>query len=297
MVDSKYVQQVQGIVDAYVQKFGQPESAEQLEAIIGASIAAIDKLKLAKGEVEELVQTVASQFDPKMAASRLLDVQYKLLAQKVQNWRMEKERTILGVLTAYAQRFTPDFLDHQWLETTKSIIPLIEDRPMSKAEALDLIHRVGTQFKLKQSLEDWVDPKFVAIAEKLARYSRHARLEGMMLEVLDAYIQSVNADVTEFLIETALKKVFSYANTLDLDIDLEPEDRQLLFKQVAFKVQLLEALPSPNQTALEISQQIQQEVLRFKRARASQFGRFNAPEPTVFGELQVGIQLQDSEDK
>ena len=109
MVDSKHIQQVQGIVDAYVQKFGHPDSEEGLEAIIRTSIAAVDTLKLAKGEVEQLIQTVAAQFDPTVVGSRLLDVPFKLLAQKVQNWRMEKERIILGVLTAYAQKFTPDF--------------------------------------------------------------------------------------------------------------------------------------------------------------------------------------------
>ena len=296
MVDSKHIQQVQGIVDAYVQKFGQPESAEELEAIIGTSIAAVDTLKLAKGEVEELIQTVASQFNPIAAASHLLDVQFKLLAQKVQNWRTEQERTILGVLTAYAQKISPDFLDQQWVEVVKSIIPMIEDRQVGKAEAQNLIYRVASKFSLKAALGDWVDPKFLIIAEKVARYSQHAKLERTVLEILDAYIQSVKPDVTEFLIETALNKVFSHAHKLDINVDLETEDRQLMLKQVAFKLQLLEPSPSPSKTALEISQQIDQELLRFKQARAAQFGDVNAVEPTIFGELQVGIQLQESED-
>ena len=185
------------------------------------------------------------------------------------------------------------FLDHQWVEVAKSIIPMIEDRQISRAEAQDLLYRVGAKFKLKEALGAWVDPKFLGIAEKVARYSQHAKLEGTVLETLDAYIQTAKPEITEVLIETAVKKVFSHADKLDINVDLEAEDRQLLLKQLAFKVQLLEPSPSPSKTALEISQQIDQEVIRFKRSRADQLGGINAAEPKVFGDLQVGIQRRE----
>ena len=296
MVDSKHVQQVKGILDAYVQKFGQPESAEALEAIIGTSIAAVDRLKLAKEEIEPLIQTVASQFDPQAVASRLLDVQYKLIAQKVQNWRMEKERTVLSALSAYAQKFAPDLLDNQSVEVVKSIIPIIEDRRISKAEAKDLVRRVMSKFNLKEALLERVDSKFLAIAAKVAQYRKHAKLEGTVLEVLDAYIQEAKPEISEFLIETAVKSIFSHSDKLDLNIDIGTEDRKLLLKQLSFKIQWIEPSPMPSKTAREISQEIDQEVLRFKRSRAEQLGVVNAAAPTVFGDLQVGIQLQEPDE-
>ena len=293
MVDSKHIQQVQGILDAYVQKFGQPESGEALEAIIGASIAAIDTLKLTKAEIEPLIQTVVLQFDPRVAAVRWLDVQFKLIAQKVYNWRIEKERTALSVLAAYVQQFAPNLLENQLVEVVKSIIPIIEDRWISKAEAKDLIHRVVSKFNLQKALIAPVEPKFWAIAEKVAYFSKHAKLEGTLLEVLDAYIQEFKPDITEFFIEQAIERIFSHSDRLDINVDIATEDRQLLIKQVAFKIQLVEPSPSPSKRAIEISRQIDQEVLRFKRWRNQQLGIFNAAMPTVLGELQVGIQLQE----
>ena len=292
MIDSKYVQQVKGILDAYVQKFGQPGSGGELEAIIGSSIAAVDRLKLTQKETEQLIQTVASQFDPQVAASRLLDVQFKLIAQKVQNWRTEKERVVLNTLAAYVQKFAPDLLENQWIGVVKSMLPLIEDRQISKAEAKDLIQRVVSKFSLQEALSSQIDPKFVAIAEKVAGYAKHAKLEGTVLEVLDAYIQEFKPDITEFFIEQAVKSIFSHSDKLGVKVDIELEDRQLLVKQVFLKLQLMEPSPSPSKTAIEISQQIDQEIFKFKRLRKQQLGVFNAAQPTILGDLQVGIQLQ-----
>jgi hypothetical protein len=114
------------------------------------------------------------------------------------------------------------------------------------------------------------------------------------------------AEIGEGLIEQAVTAVFNSKVKLDLDFDLDAETQRLLVKQVYLKFNLMEASPPPSKTALEIAQQVQSEVARYRREQGLDDIDYIPPmnrtdessgSSLLGGEMSVGIHIRPARSK
>ncbi|MEO0539100.1 MAG: hypothetical protein AAF215_35255 [Cyanobacteria bacterium P01_A01_bin.123] len=288
------VAQILPILEAYAQQFGVPQGDAELEAVIGAVLSVGEGLEPWFDDAEVVIKQVKAAFDPGAVAGRLVDEAQRAIATRVYQWRRQQQKTIFGVLNAYVQTFPEAFNRTQLPPLVATLMPMMADWRLTRPEARSLLRRVIEDFSVATALRRVVKPEWIAIAEQLADYRRHFRLEGAVMSVVEAYRQKFSLEtLTETLVETALTKVLAGKWDTDIAIDLAKEDTQLVIKQVMFKVQFLKASPKVDKSAAAIAAQINAEIERFKREEADHPG-VDATQPTRLGDLEVGIDIHEA---
>ena len=299
---------LQNALYAYVQAYG-GESIKEARAIAGALLAVKEKagdLIAAGLEIETWVDEIVQDFDLSTVADHLKDEGARSLAAQAKHWRETVEVKAQATLDAYIQQYVPELDTQQLHGLIATILPVIEDAKISRDEAHRLIHHVSTQLDWQVALERVIDPKWALLAEKTMQCVINRDVEASVTDVMNAYVykfQPTAVEIGEGLVEQAVQAVTNSKLALDLDLDLNAETQKLLIKQVVFKLNLMEASPPPSKIAIEIAQQVNDEVARYRREHeldpTSTLPEIIRTDDTgnrsqLGGEISVGIELQPS---
>lgn len=297
---------LQNALYAYVQAYG-GESIAEARAIAGSLLAVKEKagdLIAAGLEIETWVDAIVQDFDLSAVADRLRDEGARSLAAQAKHWRETVEIKAQATLDAYIQKYVPELDTQQLHRLVATVLPVVEDAKISRDEAHRLIHDISEQLDWTAALERVIDPKWALLAEQTMQCVINRDVEASVTDVMNAYVykfQPTAVEIGEGLIEQAVKAVTKSKLALDLDLDLNPETQKLLVKQVVFKLNLGEVAPPPSKTALEIAQQVNHEVARYRQEHGLDPSN-TLPEiirtddtgnsSQLGGEISVGIELQ-----
>ncbi|MEB3339058.1 MAG: hypothetical protein VKJ46_16420 [Leptolyngbyaceae bacterium] len=285
-------------LNAYVSYFGIPNSSEQLQAIAGSILTLQQKqgnLAISSDQIESLIQQVVGQFDIAKIASPLSNPDIAAQAQQVHQWQESLESETLNILNAYVQQYLPNQTTLNLRETILSILPMVEDIHAGRACVESLIQQVTSRFSWEAALAQGIGAESGAIAHKLAGVLNQGTLETLLQETVTAYLQGSELtlqNVTASIVQKAMSAIVASGSQFGLDIDLGVEDQGLLIQQVSFKLNLLQAAPPTSKTAQQIATQMQQEIERFHAERHKVLGAANLMQPTILGDLSVGIPIQ-----
>lgn len=311
-LDAATQQSLRKALYAYMQTYG-GDSLHEARAIAGALLAVKEKAGelVPEGlEIEIWVEQLVQGFNPQVLVERLWDEGEQAIAAQARYWRDAVTAKVQTTLDAYIQKYVPDLDTIQIRDIVATVLPIVEDVKISRDEAKRLIQVVSEQFDWRTAVERLIEPQWLALAEKTMDAWRHRDVEASAQEVMSAYVkefQPTAVEIGEGLVEQAVQSVTNNKANLDLDIKLDPETQKLLVKQVIFKFNLMEALPPPSKTALEIARQVRQAVARYRREQ----GLDNVslwPEivrtddgtddsSRLGGEMSVGIEIQPSRDR
>ncbi|MBD0334449.1 MAG: hypothetical protein ICV62_03095 [Cyanobacteria bacterium Co-bin13] len=185
-------------------------------------------------------------------------------------------QNLQGVLNAYMQQFAPDLSEGDLPSTIEAIVPLVVNGGVTKPEVLALVQRVASLFDRRLGLSQEIKPEYLRLARELFLCMTQKPLEEAVQETIVAYIKAYEPtleSVGEGLIESTLAAIVNGQVEFDWDIELNLEDKNLLIKQVAFKLNVMQADPMPSKTAQELAAQIQGEVARFRKEQAAALGQ------------------------
>ncbi|WP_434686527.1 hypothetical protein [Pseudanabaena minima] len=262
---------------AYVNRFDTSNSREDLLAIASSILTFQQKqgsnVKIESNQTEALIQQVVNQFQSE-PLSPVIDATADTLVQEVNQWRQSLEERVLNTLNAYARKVHPNQLQNLLPETILSILPLVENVQLRKSEAESLIRQVESKFNWNRELAQVIDPKFVAIADKLVQLSKFGDLKKLLQDSLLGNRDLINSsleNVTESLVESELAKIIG-SNTLHMDIDVDAQ--KLMVKQVTLKLNVLQPSATPSKSNEEIATQMDAEIERFKASRPIPFRLF-----------------------
>ncbi|MGF1460342.1 MAG: hypothetical protein ACFBSG_15115 [Leptolyngbyaceae cyanobacterium] len=305
-LDDATQQSLQTALRTYVHTYG-GKSAPEIQAIAGAILTVKEKsgALISQGlEIEQWVDTLVSNFDLEGLAEQAGETAALLLANQTKHWRETIEVKATATVDAFIQKYAPD-LNVQKIQTlTATVLPIVEDAKITRAEAARLIQTISKQIDVTAAINRVIDPKWTFLAEKAMQVLQHQDLEASATEVMHAYVHKFEPaaiEIGEDLIEQAVQAVTNSKVKLGLDVEIDPDTRQLIVKQVMLKFNLMEAAPQPSKTALEIAQELHEEVSRYRREQGLDTINY-IPEVTVTddasgnsqlgGELSVGIELQ-----
>ncbi|PZO39366.1 MAG: hypothetical protein DCF19_13945 [Pseudanabaena frigida] len=142
-------------LNAYVKHFEIPNAREELLAIASSILTFQQKqgkLAITYNCSEALIHQVVNQFEVELAVNCVVDSETEKLVKEVNRWRRSLESQVLKILIAYVQ----NFLCNQKMnlpEIILSIIPLVEDIQLHKAESESLIQRVISKFYFQINAE------------------------------------------------------------------------------------------------------------------------------------------------
>ena len=307
-LDAATRESLQNALYAYVQTYG-GASITEVRAIAGSLLAVKETAGdlIAVGlEIETWVDEIVQDFDLSIVADRLQDEGARSLAAQAQHWRETVEAKAQATLDAYIQKYVPELDTQQLHGLVATILPVVEDAKISRDEAHRLIHDVSAQLDWQAALERVVAPQWAVLAEKTMQCVINRDVEASVTEVMNAYVynfQPTAVEIGEGLVEQAVQAVTNSKLALDLDLELDAETQKLLVKQVVFKLNLMAAGHSPSKTAVEIAQQLNDEVVRYRREHeldptsilpaTIRTDDTNDSSP-LGGEISVGIELQPS---
>lgn len=264
-------------LQTYVNRFDTSNSPEDLLAIASSILTFQQKqgssIKIEPNQAEALIQQVVNQFQAK-PRSPVIDATTDTLVQEVNQWRQSLEDQVLNTLKAYARKVHPNQLQKLLPETILSILPLVENVQLRKSEAESLIRQVESKFNWNSALAQVIDPKFLAIADKLVQLSKFGDLKKRLQDSLLGNRDLINntlENVTESFVESELAKILG-SNTLHMDIDLDTQ--KLMVKQVTLKLNVLHSSATPSKSNEEIASQMDAEIDRFKASRPLPFRLF-----------------------
>lgn len=271
-LDAATKKSLQNALYTYVQNYG-GETIADLRAISGALLAVGQKsgnLTPQGLEIEEWVDVLVENFDLQQLAERLLDEGEKAIAAQANYWRETLEVKVRATLDAYIQKYSPSLDTVKIQDIVTTTLPIIEDAQISRDEAFRLIDKISQQFDLPAAVERALDPKWVKFADKVVQVFRHREIEDSTTAVMNAYVQKFQPaaiELGEDLIEQAVQAVTNSKLKLGLEVDLDSETQKLIVKQVMLKFNLMEAPPTPSKTALEVAQEVHDEVQRYRKAQ------------------------------
>ena len=291
---------------AYLHDYG-GDSLDEARAIAGALLtvkAQAGDLTLHGWEAEQWVDALVADVDlsqpPQTQTWQAVD---QHLATQAKHWRDQLAIKARAAVDAYLQKYTP--VDTQDLEPlVATVLPLITDATMTRAEALSIIYTVSSQINLSAASDRAIDPKWLLLADQVHQVWQQRELESSVADVMAAYIhkfQPAAVEIGESLVEQAVEAVTNSRIKLGLEAELTPDTRKLLIKQVMLKVKLRDASVPPIKTALEIAQDLHSEVIRYRRDRGLDDTNYwpdvttsatNDSSSALGGEMSVGIDLQ-----
>ncbi|MEA5477375.1 hypothetical protein VB774_07055 [Pseudanabaena galeata UHCC 0370] len=263
---------------AYVNRFDTSNSPEEILAIASSIFTFQQKqgssIKIESNQAEALIQHVVNQFQSEPLSS-VTDATTDTLAQEVNQWRHSLEDQVLNTLKAYARKVHPNQIQNLLPETILSILPLVENAQLRKSEAESLIRQIESKFNWNSALAQVIDPKFLAIADKLVQLSKFGDLKNLLQDSLLGNRDLINntlENVTESFVERELAKILGSNNTLHMDIDVDAQ--KLMVKQVTLKLNVLHSSAIPSKSNEEIATQMDAEIDRFKASRPLPFRLF-----------------------
>ncbi|MEA5488123.1 MULTISPECIES: hypothetical protein [Pseudanabaena] len=263
---------------AYVNRFDTSNSPEEILAIASSIFTFQQKqgssIKIESNQAEALIQHVVNQFQSEPLSS-VTDATTDTLAQEVNQWRHSLEDQVLNTLKAYARKVHPNQIQNLLPETILSILPLVENAQLRKSEAESLIRQIESKFNWNSALAQVIDPKFLAIADKLVQLSKFGDLKNLLQDSLLGNRDLINntlENVTESFVERELAKILGSNNTLHMDIDVDAQ--KLMVKQVTLKLNVLHSSAIPSKSNEEIATQMDAEIDRFKASRLLPFRLF-----------------------
>ncbi len=268
-------------LQTYVNRFDISNSPEDLLAIASSILTFQQKqgssIKIEPNQAEALIQQVVNQFQSEPLSPVIdatIDTATDTLVQEVNQWRQSLEHQVLNTLNAYARKVHPNQIQNLLPETILSILPLVESAQLRKSEAASLIRQVESKFNWNSALAQVIDPKFLAIADKLVQLSKFGDLKNQLQESLlgnQDLINNTLENVTESFVERELAKILG-SNTLHMDIDIDAQ--KLMVKQVTLKLNVLHSSATPSKSNEEIATQMDAEIDRFKASRPLPFRLF-----------------------
>lgn len=307
-LDAATQKSLQNALYAYIQTYG-GESLAEARAIAGSLLSVKEKAGELKGQgwaIEQWVDDLVSDLDFHQISTQTWTPAEHLLATQAKNWRETLEVKTRATLDAYIQKYAPELNPQKIEQLITTVLPIVEDATITRDEARHLIATVSEQLDVSSAIERAIDPKWLLFADKTQQVLQHQDLEASATEVLNAYVHKFQPTAVEIgagLVEQAVEAVFNSQLKLGLDVNLDPETRQLLVQQVMLKFRLSEASPSPSKTALEIAQQLHDEVSRYRRDRGlddpSYLPTVTSTDDTsdrslLGGEMSIGIDLKPS---
>ncbi len=288
----------------YGANFGVPQSTDDVAAIAHTILnlhQQATNTSLATEMQAQLIQQVVQQFDPGQSIASVTDPAAIALANQVHQRQQALDGQVLTTLTAYVQNHLPnpstfDPSDFNLSDTVLAILPLIADGSISRPEVDALIRRVGQRFNLQTALTQVIPSEVAAIAANVATILQHGHLDSLVQQTVIAYLAKTQPGltrITDSLIQTALSHVLGSGlmTQLGLAEQLSHDQQNLLVQQVSFKLNIMQADPQPSTTAQDIAANMATEIDQFQRDRHQQLGDTNALQPTLLGDLEVGIPI------
>ncbi|MEM1280883.1 MAG: hypothetical protein AAGG53_12895 [Cyanobacteria bacterium P01_H01_bin.152] len=305
-LDAATKQSLQNALYAYLNQYG-GESLADARAIAGALLSVQEqagKLAASGWEIEDWVNDLVSDFDPKQISSAVNQAAAASLANQTKHWRELLENKTRSTFDAYIQKYAPA-LDTPTLEQlVVTILPIVEDATITRDEARRLILAISDQIDVPEIANRHIDPHWLLLADQVQQMRQYRELEEPTADIMHAYIhkfQPMAVEIGEALVERAIEAVSNSRLKLGLEVELDPETRKLLIKQVMLKVRLRDLAPPPTKTALEIAQELHSEVTRYRRDRGLDKANY-LPAVTITdkpdgegllgGEFSVGINLK-----
>lgn len=274
MVDRQAVDALVQRLQAYAITFGVPEVAVELGGIANAIALVDDTLKpitTSRDPLDALVKAALQQFDPRDMLNQWVDQYTQQVIQRAKTWLADQQTEVFNTVQAYVQHYVPEPIASDALKTlVASVIPVVRDGVISQAEVDALLHFVIARFDWQTVMEQWIDPKYIAIAQRVASYLHYSPLEQLTLESVVAYLQTFQAKstaITETLIEQVLTAILSRGDLIHVDTDISLEQQKLMVKQVSIKLILQKASSPASKTAQEIAAEVNRAVLRFQLER------------------------------
>ncbi|MGD1858454.1 MAG: hypothetical protein ACFB0E_00590 [Leptolyngbyaceae cyanobacterium] len=291
-------------VYAYMKQHGE-QSLGAARAIAGALLAVQETAGLLtfRGlEAERWVDALVKDFDLSQVVETVWSASEQRLASQVKQWRGTIEAKIRDTLDAYIQTYTPELDSRKIQALVTTILPIVEDATVTRDEAQRLIACISDQVNVTAAIARTIDSKWILIAQKVAQIIQLRNVETAATDVVSAYVhefQPATVDIGTTLIEQAVQAVSNHKVQLGIDAEINSETHQLLVKQVMLKLHLKVADPPPTKTALEIAQQVRDEVARFRQEQGLDAIDYtpkiivkNEPDgsSTLGGELSIGLE-------
>jgi hypothetical protein len=262
-------------LNAYTKRFEIPNSRENLLAIASSILTFQQKQGnpvIAPQEIETLIQNTVDQFNGELLPDipDIIDANTEALVTGVHQWVQTLESQVLNTLNAYVQNFLPDQalnLSDTLPDTILSIIPLVENAQLRKAEAESLIQRVTSKFNVQNALSQVIGNDVIAIAQQLAKLMQFGSLEEQIKNTLlnnQSLIEQPLETITESLVNKELSKILAN-NALQFNIDLDSQ--QMMVKQLTLKLNVMQSSSPSTKSAAAIAQQMDAEVEALKSAR------------------------------
>jgi hypothetical protein len=281
MSQADLVQDMSQALAAYGQRYGLPDSAQQLQGIAGSLFTVYSRthnLALLAREVRRTIQAVLAEFDPKTGVNAVIDDTKQALAEQAHQWRQELETEVRGTLAAYIQNYSP-ILTADFLETAvTSLMPLLKQGQITRAEVESLIQLIADDLGTPLASTMGVHPEYIDLAKTLAISLSQQAMEQAVSETVVAYVKTFTptlVEIGETLIEQALSAVLKNQVDFGFDVDLALMDRQLLINQVCFKLNIMEQLNLPSKSAQKLADDLHSEIERFTRERKEGLGNLD----------------------
>ena len=304
LLDATTKQSFQQAISAYLQ--AEEDSWGEVRAIAGALLAVKTKagdLSPQGLEIEAWVEQLTQDFDLSASVLQAADEAAQRLANQAKRWQTTLVVKAQATLDAYIQKFTPDLDPLTLRALAATVLPIVEDTMIARDAARRLIAIVSSQVDEPAAQDRALDPQWLMAAEKVQQVWQYRDVEAATTEVVNAYVHKFQPTAIEIgadLIEQAVQAVTNSQVKLGLEVELDAATRQLLIRQVMLKVNLLEPSP-PSKTALEIAQQLHDEVQRYRREQGLDDTPYLPPVTatddssggsSLGGEISVGIELK-----
>lgn len=307
--DAATLRRLRKILAAYLDREEMPATPEGLRAIAGAILSRFTQAEgiATTGLVlERWVAVLVSGFDAEVRAQLVPEPEDAAIAAQARAWQIHLKSKLRDTLDAYIQTQTENVSLQQLSQIAVTVLPLLEDAAITQETATTLIHQVLERFDWQAALGRVIEPQWAVIAAQAARFLNREDVGDTLLEVVRAYIETAQpaiAEIGEGLVESVLQAVLNQQGQLHLDWQLDPETQRVVIKAVSFRLQLMQAAPSPQARDRDIAHQVSAAVGRLRAARSQPESYL--PEPTfsegnqsrsVLGPtLEVGIPLQPSQ--
>jgi hypothetical protein len=302
-LDTDTQQSLQAALYAYLHEYG-GDSLAEVRAIAGALLsvqAQTGALSLPGWEIEQWVDALVAEVDLSQPLPAVWQVAEQHLATQAQQWREQVVIKTRATVDAYLQKYAP--ADIPALEPlVATVLPLITDAPLTRDTAYDLIATVSRQINVSTVGDRVIDAQWLLLAEQVHQAWQQRDMANSVTDVMQAYLykfQPTAVDIGESLVERAVEAVSNSKLKLGIDAELTPDTRQLLIKQVMLQVKLRDLSSPPVKTALEIAQDLHDEVVRYRRDRGLDNPNYwptttsatDEGSSVLGGEMSIGINV------
>lgn len=281
MANNALVQSVVGGLTAYGQLYGLPDSALQVQAIIGTLITLQARQMdhpLKPQQIDPIVQLVQSGVNVEAMDQTAVDQAQQTLARQAHQWREDLEQQASSAIEAYIHQYAPEVTTASLQDMVTAIAPMISDGQITKPEVVGLAHTLSRTFAPNSALASQLNPTHLALAKDLAAVFSQRGTEAAVSETVTAYVEKfapTMEEVGDNLIENALNAIFKNKLEFDIDTDLHLVHKQLLIQQVSFKLNIMQQSPLPSKTAQAIAAELNAEIEQFKAERQRRLGRLD----------------------